>query len=154
VSSRNTQRVALITGANRGIGLEAARQLARRGFRVIIASRDEGKGRSAAERIRADGGNASALALDVADSESVRNAARQFATVADRLDALINNAGVYWPDDGPPLIAPLLYVAVDEPASNDALNLEDVMYSRLPPSPDSPWCWWRSDDSLVDDAGW
>src|SRR5437764_457693 len=99
MSRRNAERVALVTGANRGIGLEAARQLARRGFHAVIASRDEGKGRTAAERIQRDGGKATFLPLDVSTSESIRTAARRFGAVADRLDVLINNAGVY-PDEG------------------------------------------------------
>src|SRR3954469_12394997 len=92
--SSKRQRIALITGSNRGIGLEAARQLARRGFCVVIASRDEGKGRQAAEGIQAGGGMASFLPLDVSSSESIRTAVRRFGAIADRSDVLINNAGV------------------------------------------------------------
>src|SRR3954462_2309194 len=99
MSSRNAERIALVTGSNRGIGLEAARQLARRGFHAVIASRDEGKGRAAAEGIQGDGGKATFLPLDVSSSESIRTAVRRLGAVADRLDVLINNAGVY-PDEG------------------------------------------------------
>src|SRR4051794_40024993 len=98
MSNRNGERVALITGANRGIGLEAARQLARRGFRVVIASRDEQKGGQAVEGIRSVGGEASSLPLDVSSSESIRAAARTFGETAERLDVLVNNAGIY-PDE-------------------------------------------------------
>src|SRR3954470_12645486 len=94
-----SQRVVLIAGANRGIGRETARQLARRGFHVVIAARDEGKGQQAAEGIQADGGKATFLPLDVSSSDSIRDAARRFGAIADRLDVLINNAGVY-PDEG------------------------------------------------------
>jgi NAD(P)-dependent dehydrogenase (short-subunit alcohol dehydrogenase family) len=99
VSTDETQRVALITGANRGIGREAARQLARRGFHVIIAARDEEKGQQAAESIRTCGGKATSLPLDVTRSDSIRAAAARFEATADHLDVLINNAGVY-PDEG------------------------------------------------------
>jgi NAD(P)-dependent dehydrogenase (short-subunit alcohol dehydrogenase family) len=92
-------KVALITGANRGIGLEAARQLARRGFQVVIGARHEGSGRQAAEAIQADGDQATSLALDVSNSASIRAAAAEFARVSDRLDVLVNNAGIY-PDKG------------------------------------------------------
>ncbi len=95
----NAERIALVTGSNRGIGLEAAKQLARRGFHTVMASRDEEKGERAAEEIRSHGGKATALALDVSSSESIRSAVRQFGSIADRLDVLINNAGVY-PDEG------------------------------------------------------
>jgi NAD(P)-dependent dehydrogenase (short-subunit alcohol dehydrogenase family) len=99
-----TPRIALITGANRGIGLESARQLTRRGFHVIIAARDERSGRQAAESISADKGTASYLPLDVSSSASIRAAAIQFATIADQLDVLVNNAGIY-PDKGRTILA-------------------------------------------------
>ena len=91
--------IVLITGGNRGIGRETARQLARRGFRVIIGARDAAGGRKAADEVRAEGGDATFLQLDVSDSASVRAAAAAFAGLADRLDVLINNAAIY-PDEG------------------------------------------------------
>jgi NAD(P)-dependent dehydrogenase (short-subunit alcohol dehydrogenase family) len=88
-------KVVLVTGGNRGIGREVVRQLARRGYRVVIGARDAESGRRAAEEVRAEGGQATFLPLDVADSESVRAAAAAFAKQSDRLDVLINNAGIY-----------------------------------------------------------
>jgi NAD(P)-dependent dehydrogenase (short-subunit alcohol dehydrogenase family) len=93
------QRIVLITGANRGIGVETAQQLARRGFQVIITARDSAKGQEAAQAIVASGGKASFLTLDVSNSASVWKAADQFAAIADHLDILVNNAGIY-PDEG------------------------------------------------------
>ncbi|MFL5330769.1 MAG: SDR family oxidoreductase [Gemmataceae bacterium] len=92
-------RVVLVTGANRGIGLETARQLARRGFHVVIAARDEGSGQHAVETIQKSEGKATFLSLDVSKSESAQSAVRQFAAITDHLDVLINNAGIY-PDEG------------------------------------------------------
>src|SRR5262245_8257813 len=96
---KTAQRIVLITGANRGIGLETSRQLVWRGFHVVIAARDEAKGREAAEMIQAEGGQATSLSLDVSSSESILGAARQYAGIADYLNVLINNAAIY-PDQG------------------------------------------------------
>jgi NAD(P)-dependent dehydrogenase (short-subunit alcohol dehydrogenase family) len=94
-----TERIVLITGSNRGIGLETARQLAQRGFHVVTTARDERKGRYVVEAIQAGGGKATFLSLDVSSSKSIRTAASEFAAVADHLNVLINNAGIY-PDKG------------------------------------------------------
>jgi NAD(P)-dependent dehydrogenase (short-subunit alcohol dehydrogenase family) len=87
-------RIAVVTGANSGIGLAAARELARNGARVIMACRDTAKGAAAAESIRATIPHADVevAALDLASLASVRAYAEGY--VGDRLDLLINNAGV------------------------------------------------------------
>jgi NAD(P)-dependent dehydrogenase (short-subunit alcohol dehydrogenase family) len=94
-------RVAVVTGANKGIGLEIARQLGRDGIVVFVGARDEGRGRAAAEKLRAEGVDARALRLDVGDDASVAAAAAQIEQEAGRLDILVNNAGIAI-DDGPP----------------------------------------------------
>lgn len=95
-------RTAIVTGANTGIGYETARALARKGAAVILACRDADKGRAAAERIRAEGaaGAVTVEALDLSDLDSVRAFAERFAAAHDRLDLLINNAGVMVPPKG------------------------------------------------------
>jgi NAD(P)-dependent dehydrogenase (short-subunit alcohol dehydrogenase family) len=95
------QRVAVVTGANKGIGLEIARQLARKGIRVHLGSRDEARGREAAEKLRAEGLDVAPLRLDVTNERSVADVAKQVEREAGRLDILVNNAGIAI-DDGPP----------------------------------------------------
>jgi NAD(P)-dependent dehydrogenase (short-subunit alcohol dehydrogenase family) len=87
-------KTALVTGANRGIGYEVVRQLARRGLHVFIGVRSTNAGRSAAAAIVKNGGKATFLEIDVADNASVSCAAREFSKVADHLDILVNNAGI------------------------------------------------------------
>ena len=87
-------RIALITGANRGIGLETARQLAEQGVHVIVAARDAAKAEGAAKALRDAGRAAESLQLDVGDAASIRAAADEVARRHGRLDILVNNAGV------------------------------------------------------------
>ena len=92
--TRAEKSTALITGANRGIGLEIARQLARRGLRVILTSRELGKGQEATETLAAEGLDAVAYQLDVADPTSVAALAERIRGDWGRINALVNNAGV------------------------------------------------------------
>src|SRR4051812_28005112 len=89
-------KTVLITGANRGIGFETARQLAGRGFHVFVASRGKEQAESAARELEKVG-KVSPMVLDVSDSKSIAAAAANFAAVG-QLDVLINNAGIY-PDE-------------------------------------------------------
>jgi NAD(P)-dependent dehydrogenase (short-subunit alcohol dehydrogenase family) len=85
---------ALVTGANKGIGYEVARQLAGKGFQVFIGARNRDAGQKAVAKIAEEGGKAIFLEIDVADNPSVTVAAREFAKAADHLDVLVNNAGI------------------------------------------------------------
>src|SRR5256885_7748561 len=87
-------KTVLITGANKGIGHEVARQLAAKEFHVFAGARNAKAGRKAAEEIAKQGGKATFLEIDVSDNESVTNAVREFSRIADRLDVLVNNAGI------------------------------------------------------------
>ena len=97
-SMANSQRgrVAIVTGANTGIGFETAQGLARLGARVILASRDIGRLERAAKRIKATNGDADLLCipLDLSDLSSVRTFAHHILQSHDQLDLLINNAGI------------------------------------------------------------
>lgn len=88
------KRQALVTGANKGIGLAIARGLAQEGMTVWIGARDQVRGELAVAQLRQEGHDVNFLELDVADEESVRDAARTLSTKIDALDVLINNAGI------------------------------------------------------------
>ena len=87
------QRIALVTGANKGIGRAAAEQLAARGITVLIGARDPLRGKEAAAALRATGGDAHPATLDVTDAATARAAAEQVEERFGHLDVLINNAG-------------------------------------------------------------
>lgn len=89
-------RTALITGANRGIGQQVARTLAADGWNVLVAARDKQKGDSAAARLRKEtGGRLKGVELDVTSDASVATAAQKLRDGAIKIDALVNNAGIY-----------------------------------------------------------
>jgi NAD(P)-dependent dehydrogenase (short-subunit alcohol dehydrogenase family) len=90
---------ALVTGATRGIGFEIGRQLAWRGWHVVLGAREVPDGQKAVEMLGHAASQASFLLLDVRDSASIHEAARAFSRMTDRLNVLINNAGIY-PDEG------------------------------------------------------
>jgi NAD(P)-dependent dehydrogenase (short-subunit alcohol dehydrogenase family) len=87
-------RVAVVSGANRGIGLEVVRQLAERGFTAVLGSRDPARGEAAAARLALDG--VVPLQLDVADDASVAQLAREVEERFGRLDVLVNNAASHY----------------------------------------------------------
>ncbi len=98
----STRKTALITGANKGIGLEIARQLAKKEYTVYLGCRDAARGEKAAAELKKDGIDAHVLALDVTDDASVAAAAATFAKSSDTLDVLVNNAGVSLGGYAPP----------------------------------------------------
>lgn len=87
-------RVALITGANRGIGFEIARQLARLGIIAVIGSRDLAKGQQAAEGFKSEGLDAPVVQLDVDDPSSIAKGVAEANSFFGRIDILVNNAGI------------------------------------------------------------
>ncbi|MET0793307.1 MAG: SDR family oxidoreductase [Polyangiaceae bacterium] len=90
----STRKTALITGANKGIGREIARQLGHKGYAVWLGCRDAERGEQAAAELRKEGLNAQVLALDVSNDASVKAAAATYGKTSDALDVLVNNAGV------------------------------------------------------------
>jgi NAD(P)-dependent dehydrogenase (short-subunit alcohol dehydrogenase family) len=89
-----TKKVALVTGANKGLGFEIARQLAQKGFTVVLAARDSAKAERAAASLRAEGLDAHPLKLDVTDGSDIAKLPGFFEEKFGGLDVLINNAGI------------------------------------------------------------
>jgi NAD(P)-dependent dehydrogenase (short-subunit alcohol dehydrogenase family) len=104
-----SQQVALITGANRGIGFETARQLGKQGIKVLIGARSEEKGREAEEKLKAEGLDVEYINIDVDNTATHATAAKEVEEKYGKLDILINNAGIFlkeeWDADGSPVPA-------------------------------------------------
>ncbi len=90
----SASKVALVTGANKGIGFETARQLGKQGVVVLVGARDAQKADQAAASLKSEGVDAQPLVLDVSDADSIVAAVREVTARYDHLDILVNNAGV------------------------------------------------------------
>lgn len=98
----STTKIALVTGANRGIGFAIAQELGARGVMVLLGSRNEARGKQAAESLAAQGLSVAPLEIDVTDATSIANAAAEVECRYDRLDILVNNAAIAGSSQGPP----------------------------------------------------
>lgn len=98
---KHDSKIALVTGGNRGIGLEICRQLAQKGLHVIMGSRSQSKGESAAAPLQAEGLNIEVLALDVDDARSIDQAVAHIQAQHGQLHVLVNNAGVFLDNEDP-----------------------------------------------------
>ncbi|WFE75334.1 SDR family NAD(P)-dependent oxidoreductase [Roseinatronobacter sp. S2] len=103
-------RIALITGGNKGIGLEIARQLAQAGVQVIIGARDASRASGALADLARDGLAAESIALDLLDHTTINDAAMQIGARHGRLDILVNNAGIFDFADATPSMAAIAAV--------------------------------------------
>jgi len=90
----STKKIALVTGANKGIGLETARQLGKQGITVLAGARDEAKANQAADELSKEGLDVHGIVIDVNEEGSIREAAARIERDYGRLDILVNNAGV------------------------------------------------------------
>ncbi len=126
----SANRIALVTGANKGIGFEVARQIGRAGVTVLLGARNQALGETAAATLEAEGLTVRTIALDVADHGSVAAAATAIATDFGRLDILVNNAGISDRADGHAPTASL--EAVDRVWRTNFLGALAVTQAMLP----------------------
>lgn len=102
LSDTSERKTALVTGTNKGLGLEIARGLGQRGYEVWIGSRDRERGETAVAVLAKEGLSVRLLVLDVADAASIEGAVSAFSENAGHLDVLVNNAGLLVGRDDPP----------------------------------------------------
>ena len=126
-------KIGLITGANKGIGLETARQLARdHGFTVLVGARDEKRGTEAAGALQSEGLDAHFLHIDPTDSASIKAAAAKVEADYGRLDVLINNAGTIVEADYESAPAQLPTQALRETYDINVFGLHEVTQAFWP----------------------
>jgi len=107
------KKIALVTGANRGIGFETARQLGREGIKVLLGSRSEEKGREAEVKLKNEGLDVELIRLDVDDPKTHQSAAKFIEATYGRLDILVNNAGILIDINGSGESAPASKTSLD-----------------------------------------
>ncbi len=129
-SQGDARLVALITGANRGLGLEVSRQLGKRGYRVLLGCRSESKGREAEALLRKEGIDAQSLPLDVASAESIAAARQRTESMTSRLDVLVNNAAIHY--DSWERVTDVDWKIVDEAFETNTLGAWRVALEFLP----------------------
>jgi NAD(P)-dependent dehydrogenase (short-subunit alcohol dehydrogenase family) len=126
----SSTKIAFVTGANKGIGFEIARQLAASGCIVLLGARNKALGQEAAARLKAEGLDVRYLGIDVTDHASISAAAATVTADFGHLDILVNNAGINDPADGPPSTASL--DAVERVFRTNFLGSVAVTQAMLP----------------------
>lgn len=101
MDNNNDMKIALITGANKGIGFEVARQLSQKGIKVLLGSRDEERGKKAVEQLISENFPVSLIQIDVTNQLTIDKAVEEVTKQYGRLDILINNSSVYLKESRP-----------------------------------------------------
>jgi NAD(P)-dependent dehydrogenase (short-subunit alcohol dehydrogenase family) len=126
----SSNKIALVTGANKGIGFEVARQLAASGCTVLLGARNKPLGEEAAARLAAEGLDVRYIGIDLTDPATIAAAANDVAVDFGHLDILVNNAGIAVSGDGPPSGASL--DAIDRAMRVNFLGAVAVTQAMLP----------------------
>lgn len=121
-----TSKIAIVTGANRGIGFETCRQLAKRELKVILTSRDRTKGTNAAKTLQSEGLDVIAYPLDVTQPDSIQQLKQFVEGEFHRLEVLVNNAGIF-----PDMARPGNHSAFDTPIDTVRDAMETNVYGPL-----------------------
>jgi NAD(P)-dependent dehydrogenase (short-subunit alcohol dehydrogenase family) len=106
MSEPNKGKIALVTGGNRGIGLETVKQLAQQGMHVLLGARNKAKGSEAAKKLKSEGLDVEFILLDVDDEKTHVQAAKVIEKKFGKLDVLIHNAGIMLDERGKDGFAP------------------------------------------------
>lgn len=130
ISRMSEQTIALVTGANKGIGFEIAAGLGALGWRVGVGARDEERRETAVAKLRAAGVDAFGVPLDVTDDASVADAARLIEDGAGRLDVLVNNAGIT--GEGPQMPTTVDVATVRAAVETNVIGVIRVTNAMLP----------------------
>lgn len=130
MTTATDNKIVLITGANKGIGLAAAREIARAGHTVLLGARDPGRGTEAAADLAAQGLDVRFVRLDVTDPETIKAAADLIDTEYGRLDILVNNAGISRDRPHPPTELPV--TALRETYETNVFGVVAVTNAMLP----------------------
>jgi NAD(P)-dependent dehydrogenase (short-subunit alcohol dehydrogenase family) len=130
--------IALVTGANRGIGLEVVHQLARQGMRVVLGARDHAKGERAAQSLAQEGISVFPYQLDVTDQQSIDRLHADVTTDFGRLDILVNNAGILYDTWQQATVADLH--VVHTALETNLFGVWRICHAFLPPLAPEP-CW-------------
>ena len=93
------KKIALVTGANKGLGFETSRVLAKNGIKVLLGSRDLERGEKAVDALKNEGLDIELLHIDIANADSIKNAVADIKSKYGKLDILVNNAGMIHKDE-------------------------------------------------------